>query len=109
MGGLFGFYVEQVLVPVLRVGGVLVLDNLSSHKVKGVLDPLYKKGVFVVFLLVYSSDFSPVELVWSKIKVYLRKVKARTLEALYPAISEALATITNADVEGWIKHCGYGL
>jgi transposase len=70
---------------------------------------LYSKGVVVVFLPVYSPDFNPVELAWSKIKAYLRKVKARTLEALYPAISEALVTITNADVEGWIKHCGYGL
>jgi len=60
-------------------------------------------------LPVYSPDFNPVELAWSKIKAYLRKVKARTLEALYPAISEALATITNVDVEGWIKHCCYGL
>jgi transposase len=108
-GELFGFYVEQVLAPVMKAGDVLVLDNLSSHKVKGVLDPLYKKGVFVVFLPVYSPDFNPVELVWSKIKAYLRKVKARTLEILYSAISEALATITPVDIEGWIKHCGYGL
>jgi len=103
-GELFGFYVERVLAPVMRAGDVLVLDNLSSHKVKGVLDPLV-----VVFLLVYSPDFNPVELLWSKIKAYLRKVKARTLAVLYAAISEALATITPVDIEGWIKHCGYGL
>jgi len=86
-----------------------VLGNLSSHKVRGVLDPLYKKGVFVVFLSVYSPDFNPIELVWSKIKVYLRKVKAIVLDVLYSVISEALTTMTAADIEGWIKHCGYGL
>jgi transposase len=108
-GEVFGFYVEQVLAPVMKSGDVLVLDNLSVHKVRGVLDPLYKKGVVVVFLPVYLPDFNPVELLWSKVKVYLCKVKARTLDVLYPAISDALATITTVDVEGWIKHCGYGL
>jgi transposase len=65
--------------------------------------------VVVVLLLVYSLDFNPIELLWSKIKAYLRKVKARALDVLYPAISEALVTITTVDIEGWIKHCGYGL
>jgi len=109
-GELFGFYVERVLAPVMRAGDVLVLDNLSSHKVKGVLDPLVVKGVVVVvFLPVYSPDFNPVKLLWSKIKAYLRKVKARSLDVLYSAISEALVTMIAADIEGWIKHCGYGL
>jgi len=94
---------------VLGVGDVLVLDILSSHKVRGVLDPLYDKGVVVVFLVVYLLVFNPVEFGWSKILVYLRKVGARTLGALYSAVSEVLVTITNAGVEGWIKHCGYGL
>jgi transposase len=65
--------------------------------------------VVVVFLPVYSPDFNPIELLWSKVKAYLRKVKARALDVLYSAISEALATITAADIGGWIKHCGYGL
>jgi transposase len=60
----------------MKAGDVLVLDNLFSHKVTGVLDPLYRRGLFVVFLPVYSSDFNPVELAWSKIEAYLRKVKA---------------------------------
>ena len=108
-GELFEYYVEQVLAPVMSAGDVLVLDNLSAHKVKGVLDPLIAKGVTILFLPVYSPDFNPIELAWSKIKAYLRKVKARVLEDLYKAVSEALITITLADVEGWIKHCGYGL
>jgi transposase len=58
---------------------------------------------------VYSPDFNPIELVWSKIKTYLRKVKARTVDVLTAAISEALATITDTDIEGWVKHCGYQL
>ncbi|MDR2719405.1 MAG: IS630 family transposase, partial [Nitrososphaerota archaeon] len=75
----------------------------------GILDPLIKKGVVVVFLPVYFSDFNPIELAWSKIKAYLRKVRPRVLEDLYRAISEALTTITNIDVDGWVKHCCYGL
>jgi transposase len=108
-GEVFEYYVSQVLAPVMCEGDVLVLDNLSVHKMRGILDPLIKKGVVVVFLPVYSSDFNPIELAWSKIKAYLRKVKPRVLEDLYRAISEALTTITNIDVEGWVKHCGYGL
>jgi transposase len=108
-GWLFGEYVKYCLVPIMKVGDTLVLDCSSVHKVKGVLDPLIMKGVKVVFLPVYSPDFNPIELVWSKVKAYLRKVKARTVGVLSAAIEEALATITRADIEGWIKHCGYRL
>jgi len=108
-GEVFEYYVSQVLAPVMSEGDVLVLDNLSVHKVANVLDPLIVKGVKIVFLPVYSADFNPVELAWSKIKAYLRKVKPRFLDDLHKAIFEALTTITIADVEGWIKHCGYGL
>ena len=86
-----------------------MFDNLSAHKVRGVLDPLVAKGVTILFLSVYSPDFNPIELVWSKIEAYLRKVKAMFLGDLYKAAFEALITMTLADVEGWVKHCGYGL
>jgi transposase len=61
---------------------VVLLDGLSSHKVEGVLDPIFDRGAFVWFLSRYSSDFDPVELVWSKVKVVLRKFKVRTREEL---------------------------
>jgi transposase len=108
-GWLFGEYVEHCLVPIMKKGDTLVLDNSSVHKVRGVLDPLVLLGVKIVFLPVYSPDFNPIELVWSKVKAYLRKVKARTVDVLIAAIEEALATITGSDIEGWIKHCGYRL
>jgi transposase len=108
-GRLFGIYIEKMLAPALKKGDTLILDNLSSHKVKKTLKPLEDKGVNVIFLPAYSPDFNPIELVWSKIKAYLRKVKARTADNLISAIADALCTITQNDIEGWIRHCGYGL
>ncbi len=79
------------------------------YKVGGVLDFLVLLGVWVVFLFVCFADFDPVVFVWSKVGACLRKVRARTVEVLAVAISEALSTITISDIEGWIKHCGYRL
>jgi transposase len=93
----------------MKKGDTLVLDNSSVHKVRGVLDPLTALGVKIVFLPTYSPDFNPIEFVWSKIKAYLRKVKARTVDVLAVAISEVLVTITGRNIEGWVKHCGYRL
>ena len=76
---------------------------------KDILKPLIDKGVNVVFLPIYSPDFNPIELAWSKIKAYLRKMKARKPAELFEAISNALDTITESDILGWINHCGYGL
>ena len=87
----------------------MILDNLSSHKVQGALQPLYDKGINVVFLPPYSQDFNPIEQAWSKMKAVLRKLKARTAEALLSAVAEALDAITQDDIKGWIAHCGYGL
>ena len=61
------------------------------------------------FLPVYSPDFSPVELAWSKIKAFLRKIKARTFDDLFSALGDAIDTIVLTDILGWIKHCGYQL
>jgi len=106
-GEKFGEYVKNILAPNLEKDDILVLDNLSVHKVKGVLDPLFEKGIQVVFLPPYSSDFNPIELAWSKIKAFLRKTKARTFENLKLALSDAIGTISLKDVFGWFKHCGY--
>ena len=93
----------------MKKGDTLILDNLSPHKVKDVLKPLIDIGVAIIFLPVYSPDFSPIELAWSKIKSFLRKVKARTFDDLFSALSEALDTILYSDILGWIRHCGYQL
>ncbi|MCL2477746.1 IS630 family transposase [Candidatus Bathycorpusculum sp.] len=105
----FGEYVRQGLAPVLKAGDVFVLDNSSVHRAADVLLPLVGKGVVVVFLPPYSPDLNPIELAWSKIKAYLRKVKARTMDELKTAILQAMKTITEIDIAGWITHCGYGL
>ena len=106
-GDLFAGYVEYVLAPTLAPGDIIVLDNLSAHKVTGVLDPIYEKGAFVMFLPEYSPDLNPIELMWSKIKSILRKLKARTLEALEDALRQALEAVTYNDIVGWFGHDGY--
>jgi transposase len=108
-GALFRAYVEQFLAPVMKKGDTLILDNLSVHRVSGALDSLVEKGVTVIFQPRYSPDLNPIENAWSKIKAYLRKVKARTHEDLFKAIGEAIDSIERNDIAGWIKHCGYGL
>jgi transposase len=108
-GKFFGIYVKESLAPAMKKGDTLILDNLSAHKVKGAIQPLIDKGINVVFLPAYSYDFNPIEPAWSKLKAYLCKAKARTPDALVPAIGAALDTITPGDIRGWIRHCGYGL
>jgi transposase len=74
-GEKFGNYVKKILAPTLENGDILVLDNLSVHKVKGVLDPLFEKGVKVWFLPPYSSDFNPIENAWSKTNLFSENLK----------------------------------
>ena len=103
----FGAYVEQVLVPEVRGGDIVVMDNLSSHKVSGVREAIEAAGDELWYLPPYSPDLNPIEKMWSKVKEFLRKVAARTCEALYQAIADALRTVTQTDIVGWFKSCGY--
>ena len=106
-GELFKVYVEQCLAPALSQGDILLMDNSSVHKTKGAVDALLEKGVSVLFIPRYSPDFNPIELLWSKLKAFLRKIKARTTESLAEAIKLALDNISTDDIEGWFRHCGY--
>lgn len=106
-GEFFVLYVKYVLVPTLTAGDVVLLDNLSVYKVAGVLDPVFECGAFVWFLPVYSPDLNPVELLWSKMKSVLRKLKARTHEELQKVLKTALDTISIIDIKNWFKHNGY--
>ena len=108
-GEFFAAYVNQCLAPAMKKGDTLFLDNLSAHKVDGVLEPLISKGVKVVFLPPYSQDFNPIEQAWSKIKAYLRKLKARAYDTLINITAEALDVVTHQDIRGWVEICGYGL
>ena len=106
-GNFFGGYVEYILAPTLLPGDIVVMDNYSPHKVNGVLDPIYEKGATVMFLPEYSPDLNPIELMFSKIKSILRKLKPRTPEELENAICQALDSVTYEDIVGWFKHDGY--
>ena len=108
-GEAFRIYIKEVLAPVLQAGDILLLDNLATHKVAGIVELLAARGARLEFLSPYSPDFNPIERCWSKIKTYLRKAKARTYEALVQAIREALATITETDIRAWVKFCGYAI
>jgi transposase len=100
-------YVRQVLVPTLRPGDIVVLDNLSAHKDKQAIATINLAGAEVRFLPPYSPDLNPIEKMWSKIKEFLRNAKARTEELLFDAIAAALKMITAQDVQGWFESCGY--
>jgi transposase len=106
-GELFKAYISQCLAPTLHKGDIVIMDNLTSHKVKGVLDPIIAAGASVIYLPPYSPDFNPIELMWSKMKAYLRKIKARTEELLESAIADALGHITTSDILAWFAENGY--
>jgi transposase len=108
-GELFKTYIAQCLAPTLKEGDIVIMDNLTSHKVAGVVDPIVAVGAKVVYLPPYSPDFNPIEMMWSKIKAYLRKVKARTKELLEKAIAEALDYVTTSDILAWFAECGYSI
>ena len=103
----FETYVEHVLVPSLRPGQVVVLDNLSVHKGERVRQMIEAKGCQVLFLPAYSPDLTPIEEAFSKLKTWLRRLGARTREALEEAIAQALTQITGQDAHGWFWHSGY--
>ncbi len=103
----FEAYVEQVLVPTLRKGQVLVMDNLSAHKGERVRELIEERGCELIYLPAYSPDFNPIEEAFSKIKGLIRKAEARTREALVEAIGWALCAVTSGDARGFFEHCGY--
>jgi len=107
-GAVFRAYAEYVLVPSLRPGDIVVLDNLASHKDQVALEMIQQAGAEVRFLPPYSPDLNPIEKMWSKIKQILRSVKARTQEALLAAIAAALECVSEKDARGWFASCGYG-
>jgi transposase len=105
----FAAYVGALLVPTLRPGQVVILDNLSAHKGDAVRALIEAAGCALLFLPPYSPDFAPIEQAFSKLKAALRRAGARTRAALEAAIRDALDAITAADATGWFRHCGYPL
>lgn len=106
-GAVFAAYLDQVLGPTLRPGDVVVLANLSVHKVAGLAEIVKKYGVRLRYLPPYSPDFNPIELAFSKLKMWLRTAKARTRDVLEEAMRTATEWITEQDAKNWFDHCGY--
>lgn len=113
-GASFKAYVERILAPKLRPGDLVVMDNLSSHKVAGVRQAIEQAGAAVRYLPPYSPDLNPIELAFAKLKAQLRRAAARTVDPksptleLWQAIGDSLATFKPEDCANFFKHAGYG-
>jgi transposase len=101
------FWVEELLVPTLNRGDMVVMDNNPIHKLDDIEDAIEAAGAWLLFLPTYSPDLNPIELCWSKVKSLLRARKPRTLDDLWAALTDAFASITPHDILGWFRHCGY--
>jgi transposase len=102
----FQSYVDQVLVPALQEGDVVVFDNLKPHLARGVAAAIERAGAEVLPLPPYSPDYTPMEPMYSKVKALLRRIAARAKGDLYDAIGEALKQVTPEDIIGWFNHAG---
>lgn len=101
-------YVRQVLVPELRPGDIVVMDNLPGHKVRGVEDAIEAAGARLHYLPAYSPDLNPIEMAFAKLKALLRKAAARGVEELWQAIASALDAFTPRECQNYLTACGYG-
>lgn len=106
-GQSFLAYIREFLVPALRPGDIVVLDNLGSHKGSEVRDAIRAAGARLVFLPAYSPDLNPIEQVFSKIKTIFRKQDARTIEATWQSIGNVLSRFTPDECKRYLKHAGY--
>jgi|GEM_PF-3534126 len=104
-------YLEKCLIPTLRDGDIIVWDNLSSHTAKGIKELMENGSIKVKlkYLPRYSPEFNPIEEMWSKIKGYLKKVKARTLDTLLDAIRDGFDLVSLDDIRGCFLHSGYSI
>lgn len=103
----FEVYVAHVLGPTLQAGDVVIMDNVRFHKSATIEALIQARGASILWLPAYSPDFSPIEHAFSKLKTWLRRVKAMTPPALVQAIKDGLARITDSDALSWFIHCGY--
>ena len=108
-GAAFAVWAEQVLAPTLEPGDIVVMDNLSVHKNAVARAAIKVAGAEIWDLPPYSPDLNPIEKMWSKVKACLRRTKARHTEALYDAIGQAMARVTDQDIVNWYASCGYSL
>ena len=102
----FEAFVEQILLPTLQSGDIVVLDNLAAHKSSAVERLLRSHGCHLMFLPAYSPDFSPIENAFAKIKQFLRSIRAQSVDTLIDAIAQAIDTITPYDAIGFFTNAG---
>jgi transposase len=103
----FRAYVEQVLVPTLRHGDVVVLDNLVAHKQPEIRIAIEQAGAQLRFLPPYSPDFNPIELAFAKLKAFLRAARPRSFEQVCALMATALGLFMPAECANYVRHCGY--
>jgi transposase len=106
-GDAFLAYVEQILVPTLRKGDVVIMDNLGSHKVAGVRTAIEAAGAMLLFIPPYSPDLNPIEQAFSKLKALLRARKLRTIKALWNALGSLVECFTPQECANFFRHDGY--
>jgi transposase len=106
-GELFLAYVEQVLAPTLTTGDIVIMDNLSSHKVAGVRQAIEAAGATLLYLPPYSPDLNPIEQAFAKLKALLRAKALRTVDALWNALGSLVACFTPEECRNFLRHAGY--
>ncbi|MEM6552625.1 MAG: IS630 family transposase [Planctomycetota bacterium] len=106
-GEVFVAFCERVLSPTLQPGDIVVMDNLSAHKVAGVRDAIRAVGAGVLYLPPYSPDLNPIELAFSKLKALMRSAEHRAVDALWSDTQRILDAVTPSDATGFFQHCGY--
>jgi transposase len=107
-GAHFLAYVEQILAPTLKKGQIVYMDNVSTHQVDGVAEAIEARGARAVFLPAYSPDLNPIEQLFARLKSFLRKMKARTVEELWKAIAGFLKEVSKDECKAYLENSGYG-
>jgi transposase len=105
----FVAFVREVLIPTLRPGQIVIMDNLSSHKTHTVQTLLHQAGCELLFLPAYSPDLSPIEEAFSKLKAFIRRCRCQTLPALLRSIARGLDNISADDAQSWFAHAGFSI
>ena len=108
-GDVFLAFVQQELVPNLRRGDLVVMDNLAAHKRPDVVAAIRAVGADVLFLPPYSPDYNPIEKAWAKLKEILRRLATLTREGFDQAVALAMGQVSGSDVRAWTAHAGYSL
>lgn len=103
----FREYMEEDLLPSLKRGDIVVLDNLSVHKNSFNIRRFKRRGIEVKYPPRYSPGLNPIENMWGKVKASIRKIEPRTEEEIWHATNEALCAVSNSNIAGWIRGCGY--